>query len=265
MFFTSLLMTNTRAFFKKTSTKNIFYKHLIISLLGISSIGCNTENCLESAGKLTQYTINIDQATALELNDIFDVIYIPDSAEKIVLTCGENLYDGIKINSDSGIISFEDHNSCNFLRSYDHIPTLTIYSQYLSHFVIPGNINFMMEDTLLCDRFVFEAKGGVNTVDLKLNTKKLEFSVNGGTGDYSVSGFAGLAYVYFFGTGFYWAENLQTGYQYVQHRSTGDMHLNAKIELNIKFFSNGNAYYHLKPDTIVIDSSQGSGNLYPFI
>lgn len=228
-------------------------------------IACNTENCLESAGKLTQYTIPINEASIIELNDIFDVVYIPDTSEMIVLTCGENLYDGIKIVSDTGKISFEDHNSCNFLRSYDHIPTIKIYSKTLSHFIIPGNINFFMEDTLFCEHFVFEAKGGVNTVDLKVHTKKLEFSVNGGTGDYTASGYASLAYVYFFGTGFYWAENLNTGYQYVQHRSTGDMHLKASVELNIKFFSNGNAYYHEEPDTIIIDHSQGSGDLYPFI
>jgi hypothetical protein len=246
-------------------TLTISLKGIILLILGLYWQSCNTENCLESVGKINTYNIPLNQTTTVEFNDIFDVIYIPDSVERITLTCGENLFDGIYLKTDSNKIVFEDHNSCNFLRSYDHVPVITIYSSQINHVIVPGNISFTMNDTLHNDHFIFEAKGGVNTVDLKINTRKLEFSVNGGTGDYMLSGFAGLAYVYFFGTGFYWGENLRTGYQYVHHRSTGDMHLNADIELNIKLFSNGNAYYHSVPDTLIVDQSQGTGAIYPFI
>lgn len=240
---------------------------IIIFLYGISQFAasCSGENCLQSAGPSETLSYKLDSINTIEFSDVFDVVLVPDTLEEIQITCGQNLQDGIIFSYEGFKLGIGNANSCNFLRSYDNIPLVTIHSKKISSILVPGNINFSMPDTLTCDSFLFAANGGINTIDLKINTRKLSFSMNGGTGDYRVTGHAGLLYLYFFGTGFFWGENLQTDILYGQQRSTGDIHLRVTHELNLKLFSSGDAYYYEEPGRINFSAEGGSGQLIPSI
>lgn len=226
---------------------------------------CSGDNCLQTTGEIQTYSRTADSVFQIEISDVFDVVLVPDTTNIITVTCGANLYDGIIFEESDGKLSIKNSNTCNFLRSDSHLPVLTIYSNQINNFRIPGNVTFSMPDTLTCDSFEFAIYGGINTVDLKLNTQKLVFSMNGGTGDYRVSGNAGLFYFYFFGTGFFWGENLTSDLFYGQHRSTGDIHLNVLKEMNLRLYSIGDAYYYTETEVINFDNSEGSGQLIPLI
>ena len=257
----SLNVTNNNRIF---SIKNMLIITVLYSFSQLA-VSCSGENCLQSTGPTETLSFKLDSINSLEFSDVFDVVLVPDTTDEIQVTCGQNLQDGIILSYDGSKLGISNANSCNFLRSYDNIPLITIHSKNISEIFVPGNINFTMADTLTCDSFFFSANGGINTIDLKINTRKLSFSMNGGTGDYRVTGHAGLLYLYFFGTGFFWGDNLQTDILYGQQRSTGDVHLRVSHELNLKLYSSGDAYYYEEPERINFSTEGGSGQLIPSI
>ncbi len=197
--------------------------------------------------------IPIDGIDTIEIHDVFDIIWIPDSNyNELELIGGENNLNFVQYSFEDNSMLIEDENQCNFFRNYKDRNQLVFRSGSINHWIIPGSVNFGMTDTLHCDSLTISFFGGINTVHLLVNSFKTNISLNGGTGKYILEGNSNLFYVYFFGNGVLEAQNFTNHQLYLRHKTTGDLRINPSQLLSVYMEGRGDVFYYSPIEEILI-------------
>jgi hypothetical protein len=244
-------------------------KRLIISLFAVMTlllVQCGKDEgiCVGKTGKtITQMRTTLPY-NSVEVYDNINLILTHDtSLTAIYVEAGENLIDGITTKIDSGKLVLRNHNSCNWLRSFE-VP-VNVYLTYTKLdsiiFQAAGNItctNEWTNDTIYLD--VVEGGGQIN---LNLNVFKSFITVRYGTVAINITGFSQVTYISSQGYGPLHAEDLYSKFTYVYTFSPNDVFVKATVELGVEIRNIGNVYYTGNPGNIYTNIS-GKGKLIEF-
>jgi len=243
--------------------KNSTQHHLFIIpfylVFSIAIVSCNTDNCLKSTGNSISIIRELTTFNEIEINDVFTVYISHDSVSWIQIDGGEKLIPEIETNVLNKRLVISNNNSCNWLREYSRIK-LVIYSDSINCLEVNGESDIFSIDTIKSNQLNIGVSSGIASIMLYLNCKSYNFSLKGGTGDYTFSGKVGVACEYLMGTGHFNADKLETGYTFITSNTTGKCFIMATKEISAKIYSSGNIYYSGNPP-LVHSTVTGSGKL----
>ncbi|MBG7631669.1 MAG: DUF2807 domain-containing protein, partial [Bacteroidetes bacterium] len=97
--------------------KKIIY---IFTLLIFAS--CNDEksnNCFQSAGKITQVEIELPIFDRVVVHERIELIITEGPEQKVIVESGENLIPDITVEVINNELVLTNYNTCNFFREYD--------------------------------------------------------------------------------------------------------------------------------------------------
>lgn len=228
-------------------------KFTLYILLIITIISCTKHNAaFKTTGKIIKEHRLLSDFNEIELNNIFNVYITNDTINKITLEGGTNLLPFIKTEVNNNTLTIKDNNKCNWLRSYKKETNLYISAKSLSSLIINGECNVYSTDTIKCNEFSVVVFSGIAKVDLTVNNAITHLTVHAGTGDYTLRGKTNYAYLYSFGTCYFWAKELNADNIYVTNKSTGNDYIFANNEIRGEINGSGNIYYSGNPQTVDI-------------
>lgn len=216
---------------------------------------CKKENrydCIKSTGKVVDETRTLESFHTLDLTDHIHVNLIPSTENKAIVNAGENLQSLVKTTIENGILSIENSNKCNFMRSYKAQITIDLYFTNLSSInmtLATGNV--IAKDTIRSSSFTYFAESCTNETMLLLHTDSCAITVQGATMDISV-----------YGTSKYWSEYSHTGVgkfdaskfktpqALVYNKALGNIYLFASKYIWASILYKGNVYYSGNPSSI---------------
>lgn len=235
------------------------YLALILALI---IYGCKPDSCLHSTGAIVIEERKQGDFTGITIEDVFTVEVIPDSSNRIEIVAGEKLLPYISTTNKDQHLTIKNDNRCNWLRSFENKPIVRIYSNNIESIKLAGESDLVFTDTLIQDHFLLEVWAGLSTANVLVDCNELAFSLNGGSGDFSFSGRAGVCYIHADGNAFVFADKLETGYAFITSLTTGDIYINVTKELEVRLHRSGNVFYKGGPASILKEQFAG-GDLYP--
>lgn len=220
--------------------------------------------CWKFAGEVKVLTIPVGEFTALFLNSHLSYTLVQDSTDKIVITGGENLIEHVKWSNDSGMLTIENGNKCNFLRSPKNEIKVAIHCTNVANIRFEGTEPLVGIGTLKSDYFVLFIRDGAGPVSLNLESLVVNADIAHGWGEYHLSGKTKTARIAVRSNGSCSVDQLQiTDSVYVGSESQGDIILNASgIPMAGFIKSGGNIRYKGTPSLISVVKT-GDGKLIP--
>ncbi len=222
-------------------TKIVFF--LGLTLLASCQKGTK---CIHSMGKNTEETRFVSSFNRLRINSLMDVYWHWDSVDKVVITTGQNMLTYVKTEVSNNRLSITNENRCNWLRKYQRI-RVDVFSRSFKFLDLYGNGDFYMMDTIKTDSFMVDNWSDISKVKLLANCNVFSYSQNAGTGDTYIDGSAAVSYIWVMGYGYVFAKGFKTGYNYITHKSTGQLFVNVEKEVGARLFSSGNLYVYGRP------------------
>lgn len=162
-------------------------RNLIAILVFVMTfIGCKKEqldDCFSSTGKDKSIERPLKSFSKISVGDKFKVVLTQDTSqpERIIITGGENILEGISAEVDNGELVLSNCNTCNFVRSYKREITLQVFLHNLTELTIFGAASITSGDTLFLDSLRIN-HSALEDVDLTVNTSGEIFveSINSG-------------------------------------------------------------------------------------
>ena len=184
------------------------------------------------------------------LNDKIEVHVFKGTEYKVEVIAGENIIKNISTRVQGGLLTIENHNTCNFVRGYKHVVTVNVTAPYIKSATNQGVSTMSFED-FVQDTLVLKIE---NSGDVRVNgTFNQVRTSTHGNGDFYLTGSANSFFVYAYGTNYIRAQDFTIrDYAFVETLTIGDCYLNATglglLEYNIH--SEGNIYYTGQPAVI---------------
>lgn len=128
-------------------------KEIYISLIILLFSGCKKEgwdDCISSTGDDITIERPLKSFDKISIGDKFKLIISQDTTqrERIILTGGENVLEGVSAEVDGSLLTISNCNKCNFVRSYDRLITLEVFVHNLTEISLFGATNITSGDTL---------------------------------------------------------------------------------------------------------------------
>jgi hypothetical protein len=241
--------------------KNQIYIYLFaVSLIFISCE--NKPDCFKGSGPLTTQEREAVTINFIELKCNATVIIHPSNISRIKVTTGANLIDKIKTKINGTSLFIENHNRCNWVRSFNPLIEVEVWTDDLTSIRIDdasGNVKFA--DTLHVKDFRIDSYSSIGSYSLKLDAEIATIALHNGPADFYGEGKIKTAYYYSSGYGKFDLRNTIAEQVYIRNRGTNDMYLNASNFLEAAIEGDGNIYY--KGNPTIQPNITGSGKLLP--
>lgn len=235
----------------------MLYRQLIyiaIVIVAVFAGSCSDEgHCFHGAGAPTVHTDYLETFNKIVVNDKIDLEIIEDTVNTIKVETGANILEYFVYDITDNCLSFENHNRCKWLRSYEKSNIkVTVTCTELNNIEIHQSCTITMPDTLHCDNFLFEDWGTTGVVNLLISADTARLYVHAGTGDFKISGRCKNFIGYNVGYGFLHAEMLESEDILVTSNSTGDSKVWAKNNLHADILYTGDVYYKGNPQNVSV-------------
>ena len=109
----------------------------------------------------------------LHLKEHLSYKLIQDSTNKVLVRGGNNLLNFVEVMAEDGVLTVENKNRCNYLRSYE-IPEVEIHYTKLINILFEGTERLNNEDTLITDYLTLTLRDGAGHMDL--NVKAMDIN-----------------------------------------------------------------------------------------
>lgn len=237
-----------------------------LNIIFLFLLACNkpdSPDCFKRAGAFAVKELNVDgpvREIVIQSPLQVSIRYAP--VEKIEIKGPENLIEKIACHHINKALYIKNNNKCNFVRGYKHNVNVYIYTPYLEFVRNNAVGEIRIEPSVITDTLRIETEAGDIIVDC--NMYKFSGSSHG-NGNIYFHGSAQKAFIYLFGTCFFYAaDGIINGYAYVEQISVGDAYvkLTDGSLLNYKIYKKGNIFYK---GSISMDGIRyGNGNLKKF-
>lgn len=223
---------------------------------------CKKENrcdCFKGTGKISSKEIKPDTFKAIQVESNINVEIIEGTENKITVSAGSKLIDFVEFEIKDTTLFIRDKNKCNWSRSFKNEINVIVEVISISHITQFGTGKIFSSDTIHAPYFLLEL---ANSGDVQLIVDASTFYCNNhvSTGDITLSGKAGLSYVFNSGNGFIYAENLLTDITFLGNHNTGKCYVNAKDWLEVEIDYSGDVYYRGNPP-LIKKNITGTGKL----
>lgn len=230
------------------------YKVIIFIICMSAFFSCKKENmadCFTSAGKTNVIYHDVKDFNCIELNDKMDLYLTQGSTFEVKVEAGANLQRLIKTELEGETLRVDNHNTCNFVRGYDHKISVYVTAPNFKHIKHAGLGTIKSVNTIIQDEISYRNE---NSGDLKLdvNTKKILGSSHG-NGDTYLTGISESLEIDYNGTNYLYADGLNvTSYIYLHSLTIGHTYIKAPENglMDIIIERSGNIYYTGNPSVI---------------
>lgn len=243
--------------------KNISFLFSIGSLILIFQSCQKPQNraCFKSTGAESSVVIPLDSVYHFNLYKNLRYEIFQDTGRYIKVNGGENLVQLIDVKNENGIVSVNNNNKCNFLRSNEKPVTVEIHYPYFKEFYMEPSDSVIFHDQILSDTLKVEIREGGGSTKLNVDVNYLSVNVTYGTGDYFLEGSANNAEVKIQNNGFADASQFNASTIFVYNNSTGDLKINLEnSDAFVVLDGTGDIYYSGNPASLVFNKP-GSGSL----
>lgn len=238
---------------------------LFISLLNPSCRREQWDDCISSAGAEKTIVRELDDFSALEVYDQFEIELIQDTTglPRITLSGGGNLLEGIQTEVKNGVLLLRNRNICNFVRRFNQKIVLRVYFSDLTRIEAFGNSRFISNDTLILGKLsVYQL--AVNTFNLMINAQELEVqSLDAGT--FNLQGRCDVLKGSVERVSTLDARQLDCRYVLIDSHTPLDLFIRASEVIFVKIFNKGNIYYtgQAPSQKLELNERKGTGDLLP--
>jgi hypothetical protein len=243
------------------------FKGILISLIGavlVFSTSCSKDpfpNFALTAGKTVTVTRPVDgNFTKIQLNDDVNLVITQGNSYNISVEGGEKILSGIETSISDSTLTISNHNTFNWLRSYDNKFTAHVTMPHLLQFDYKSIGTVTSTDTIREDSLFINGNGGSGYIKLVINTGSSHLSLNEGSADMDISGKTGVNYIYSNSYGPFHCQDLKAVYTFINTNSTNDCYISVSYYLEYIITSLGNIYYSGNPQLAPITLT-GEGKL----
>ncbi|TVR80697.1 MAG: DUF2807 domain-containing protein [Saprospirales bacterium] len=208
---------------------------------------CSDSPCFNSSASVKEIELEIPEFEIITIHDYLDINIIQSDKSKAVIRGKENRLENISINSNGKELIIRDNNSCNW--SGNSRTEVEIYTNLLRIVNLYNYGDFHAYD-LKMDTLEFNSLRSGRDIHLSGDFQYLRFLLEKGSPDLYLSGSCENFYIYHFGSGFVFGEELIAKKMHLHHNSTGDFHVYPIEELFVELYSRGRIFYYREPQII---------------
>lgn len=166
-------------------------KWYYIIILSFSFLACKKANeraCWKSVGDQTSVEIGLPEFNYVFLGPHLKYTLVQDTVNKIRITGGENMVGFVSAEMVNGIMTIENNNTCNFLRTYKKELEVELHFKDLVKVQFEGTKPLVCANQLQLQNIVFVIRDGAGHVDLDINANALDLVVTHGWGNFNLHG-----------------------------------------------------------------------------
>jgi len=166
---------------------NISIVLFVLSILG----SCKKDHmgdCLVSTGIVSKNKRELIAFDSVRIGRRMQLVLVEDTVNYIIVEAGNKIQENITTTISNGLLSIENTNKCNWVRSYKVPVIIELHFNNLKHVQIEGSTNVESRDTLKQDELTFEFRDSAGDVNLLVNNKKLSIIQHTGASDVVVRG-----------------------------------------------------------------------------
>jgi hypothetical protein len=233
----------------------------ILFFLILISCEDNSSRCFIDKGEIVKQEIIIEDFSNIRIEDIFNIILVQDTLNKIILEGGENLLPHVKLVVQKDTLLIENSMRCNWLRDYEKV-TLSVHFRELKHIVTLAPVNIISNDTLRADTLQYFAIGEIGESDLIMDCGYFRFDDSYSTlGLFKFRGKAGKSRFYVNYGSSVDAMELVSVKSDICQKTIGDIYVNVTEHLRVWIWGPGNVYYSGNPQLVEIMENRSSGKI----
>lgn len=234
----------------------------IISFLLFACKKPADRNCVKFHGKDSQNEIFLGEFHKVFLGSHIKYVLVPDVENKMIVSGSKNTINLITSGIEGGLLTIENKNKCNFLRSYKRKITVELHFKDINNILYEGTEELTTVGTITTPDLFVLIRDGAGPMNLNLNTDVLNFKISNGWGNYVLNGNVKYANFDIKSNGFGDASglNIQDSIHIVSNSSEQNYFNADQASLKAQTFTFGNIYYKGTPSDIEFNQ-YGSGQL----
>ena len=193
--------------------------------------------------------LEIPKLEIITIHDYLNISIVQSDANKAIIRGREALLENISITANGKELIIRDNNACNWSGNSNSRTEIEVHTNHLRRVNLYNYGDFNAQDLQL-DTLEFNSLRSGRDIHLSGDFHHLRFLLEKGSPDLYLSGSCQDFYIYHFGSGFVYAEELITQNMHLHHNSTGDFHVFPIEELFVELYSRGRIFYYNKPQSI---------------
>lgn len=165
-----------------------FLYAIVILLVFFSCKKAEDRACVKSAGDEATREIVLPDFNRLFLGPHINYTLVQDTVNKMIVSGGKNLLNFVTSDVSDGLLSIENKNKCNFLRSYKKEINVELHFKNIINVLFEGTKPLVCKNQLQLNDVVFVIRDGAGNVDLDLSANSLSMIVTHGWGNFNLHG-----------------------------------------------------------------------------
>jgi Protein of unknown function (DUF2807). len=197
----------------------------------------------------------------IDFQNIFDTTIVPDTVNKIIITCGENLQPKVTANIQDGTLTLNHSEKYDWSREYKHIQ-IELHLNFSPTVYIHAPISLKTKGTIKGDNFTLIDFMKVSEVDVSVDVNSCGIYMSSDNfGYFKIKGRCNNADLWGWGSAIVRADSLLAKDCHIKHRGFNDVYVNVSGRLSVSLEYSGNVYYSGTPSEIIIENQLSSGRL----
>jgi hypothetical protein len=238
-----------------------WFNLLILITLAYSCKKPEQRACFKKSGELAIKVHEFGAFNQLHLKEHLSYKLVQDSTNKVLVRGGNNLLNFVEVRGELGLLTIENKNRCNYLRSFE-IPEVEIHYTKLINILFEGTERLYNEDTLITDYLTLTLRDGAGHMELNVQAIDVNAINTHGWGRLTLKGETQTLRGNLMGDGKFDFSQVTVSNQVKLITSSSiDQRVNAAgIPLNVELNGIGNVYYYGLP-SLINNVQYGSGKL----
>lgn len=241
---------------------------IILILLSVALMSCETMNPFESEGDYTEKRIDLAEISSLKNLNSFKISLVEDEQNYILFKGGENVIKKTQIDTSNSTLII-DHSYKNAVRNLELIEA-EIHLKSFMHITVDAPANICCSAQLHGTHLDIDISTEAELVEMKLdlNYESMKFHSRGSTsGGYTFTGICPKADYTMNGITNIFASSLKSEAVSVGQNGIADAHLWVSNSLKVTIYNSGDIYYKGKPtvqvNRVQVNNQNNSGQVIP--
>jgi hypothetical protein len=221
---------------------------------------CKKPGCFSEAGPIVSIKREITSFHRIDLYDNIDVVLIQDTIESITIKARQNIEPNIITRVENGTLVLQNGTRCKWLRDPSENPIVYIGVKNLDYILYAGSGDVTSSNIIQAENISLYSASGAGNVEISLNSKQLNATIEYESADFIFHGSADLCYSYANSRATLNLSDLAIKNLNIGYASVKDITVNVSDRIDAHVYHTGNIYY--KGNPAVYTTYYSSGRLY---
>jgi hypothetical protein len=221
---------------------------------------CKKPGCFSEAGPLVSVNRQVISFHRIDLYDNINVVLSQDTIESITVKAPQNIEPNITTTVENGTLTLRNGTSCKWLRNPSENPTVYIGVKNLEYILYAGSGDVASSNIIQVENISLYSATGAGNVEIALNAKQLNATIEYESADFIFHGSADLCYSYANSRATLNLSDLMIKNLNIGYASVKDITVNVSERIDANVYHTGNIYY--KGNPAVYTTYYSSGRVY---